>query len=284
MAYAFFSHNGEILPINQASVSLSRVEYAYGFGVYENVRVVRGQPLFMDDHGQRLINSARIIGLEHNFEADFVNDSARALIKHNQADACNIKIMLIGGANAEAASLEMLCLNPLFPDRKLYRNGVKVITYNYERPFPQAKTLNMLSSYLAYRQAQAAGSYDALFIDRSDSVREGSRTNFFGLKDRMIYSPPPHQILAGITRDHVLKVARQQKFKIVERPIGLNELDQFDCVFLTSTSTKIVPIKQINDRPQAMDLTNLSQLMKAFDKFLDTVPAKRAPLQDSSGL
>lgn len=267
MAYQYFSHNGNLLPIEQATIPLSDVEYSYGFGVYETIRVSKGRPLFVAEHAQRLLESARIIGLEHQLSAENLQKSIDDLIEKNAADTCNLKALLIGGKTAETTNLYMLCLNPLFPDRKLYSAGAQAITQHYERPFPHAKTLNMLPSYLAYRQAKQAGAYDALLVNRDGNLIEGTRTNFFTIKDKTIYSPPGTEILLGVTRSHVLDVARQHGFAVVEQDIPLSRLDYYDGAFLTSTGSKILPLRSI-DEYQLVIPDGLHELMAAFDKFL----------------
>ena len=70
MAFEYFVKNGKLLPISQATASLFNIEYAYGFGVYENVRVRNGISLFLDDHIERLFTSAEAISLVHPFKKD----------------------------------------------------------------------------------------------------------------------------------------------------------------------------------------------------------------------
>ncbi len=269
MTYKYFSHNGKTLPSDQAVVSLSSIEYGYGYGVYETIRVRKGVAYFLDEHIERLLNSALVIELNHLFTVDQVKESSLELLKANQVETCNIKLLLIGGRNPEDASLEILCLNPLFPDRKHYSEGVKAITYNYERPFPQAKTLNMLSSYLAFRQAREAGAYDALLINHLGCITEGTRTNFFGIVNREIISPQVEQILPGITRAKVIEVARKQGFKIKEQNIKLNELSMFDNLFLTSTSSNILPLQMVDKFRTGQISSPLKELIKAFNGFLN---------------
>jgi branched-chain amino acid aminotransferase len=268
VSYKYFSHNNELLPIEQALVPINRVEYSYGFGVYETIRVNNSVPLFIDKHCERLLISADIIGLENSFSAESIKQNVIELIKENEAPSCNIKMLLVGSSTKDLATLDILCLNPLFVDRKLYRYGAKVITYNYERDFPGAKTLNMLPSYLAYREALNSGAYDALLINHSNCITEGTRTNFFGLKKNHIYSPPVDQILPGISRANVIDVATQYGYKVNEREIKLSEIGQFDSLFLTSTSAKILPINQVDD--QVLDFKNeaLKELMALYDEFL----------------
>lgn len=261
--YKYFSHNGKIRPVEQAHVPLSNVEYTYGFGVYENIRVSKGEAYYAEDHCERLMKSAEIIGLEHSFTPATVQKYIQELITTNEAEACNVKILLVGGHDADSANLYILCLNPLFPDRKLYKTGAHAIIYEYERSYPQAKTLNMLPSYLAYREAKKAGAYDALLIDRYRNIVEGTRTNFFTTKGKTIYSPPEEQILLGVTRDKVLQTARQLGFEIVEQEIPLAHINDYDGAFITSTSSKIMPLSSIDEAQLEIPET-LRELMRAF--------------------
>ncbi len=268
MAYKYFSQNGSIRHASKASVPLNDIHYAYGFGVYETVRVVQGTPLFLEEHCRRLMESARIIGLDHMFTVTSVADDALKLIDRNDAKSCNLKIMLVGDPSRERSRLYILCLNPLFPDRKLYKRGVHVITRHMERPFPHAKTLNMLPSYLANRDAKAAGAYDALLIDRHDCVTEGTSTNFFAMKGRDIFSPPASDILPGVTREKVLQVAHANGFTATEKKLPADSLTGYDDLFLTGTSIKVMPISSIDDTKLGPPSPMLHDLMRLFDDFL----------------
>jgi branched-subunit amino acid aminotransferase/4-amino-4-deoxychorismate lyase len=232
----------------------------------------------MPEHCQRLLDSAQIIGLEHAFSTDLVAQFIKDLLTKLKVDACNVKVLLIGSANPEKASLYIMCLNPLFPDRKLYKSGTHCITVQYERPFPHAKTLNMLPSYLAFRQAKAAGAYDALMVNKAGCIVEGTRTNFFVIKDKTIVSPPAAEILLGVTRDKVLEVARQKGFAFQEADIKLSDLSQYDGAFLTSTSSKIMPIGSIDTHEWNAVPPALAELMAGFNAFLEDYRKNSRPL------
>lgn len=269
MAFEYFSRNGVILPVDAATVPLSNIEYSYGFGVYETIRVSRQKARFLSDHMERLLESARIIELAHPFTEEFVAKCINEIVGKNKAEECNIKILLIGGRTAEDAQLNIVLLNPLFPDKKLYRDGAKCITAEYERAFPHAKTLNMLQSYLAYRKAREADCYDALLLDREGRITEGTRTNFFCIKERALYSPRESDILLGVTRKHVLDVAKDAGFSIEERDIRPEDVASYDACFITSTSTKIMPLREIDGAQYRVDSVGLRELMSAFDAFID---------------
>ncbi|MEK7597758.1 MAG: aminotransferase class IV [Patescibacteria group bacterium] len=269
MDFKYFSQNGKIMPIEQAVIPMSNIEYSYGFGVYESIRASNGVVYFLKDHTNRLLESAKIIGLAHSFDEEFIKNSILDLIKNYKTETFNLKVLLIGGSTKEKAFLNILCLNPFFPDRELYRDGADFITYNYERAFPHAKTLNMLQSYLAYSKAKKLGAYDALLINQNGFITEGTRTNFFCIKSRTIYTPFEKDILLGVMRKVMLKVALKNDYEIVETNIKFDDIKSYDGAFVTSTSSKIIPIKSINGHlfniPEA-----LKELMKLLNEFLKT--------------
>jgi branched-chain amino acid aminotransferase len=270
MVYRYFSHNGVILPIGQAVVPVDSIEYAYGFGVYETIRVTNGRVDFLAEHSERLLESARIITLDHTFSVPFVEKAVTELVKKVQPGTCNLKLLLIGGPDKESADLYILCLNPFFPDRKLYRDGAVCITYGYERAYPHAKSLNMLQSYLAYRQARGRQAYDALFVNRESCITEGSRTNFFCMRGRTVVTPPDDEVLLGVMRKAALRVASESGFAIEQRPIPLNDLSRYDSAFVTSTSSKIMPVRSVGDHHFGPPSPELKELMDKLDHFLAT--------------
>lgn len=268
MQFQFFSKNGQILPLEQAVIPIENIEYEYGFGVYETLKVRNGMLYFTEQHVKRLFISAEIIQLDHPFTQFQVIEFITEVIKKNGIDACNIKMLLIGGRTKDDALLFIIPLAPLYPDRKLYKQGAKTITVDYERIFPQAKTLNMLGSYLAYRKARQQNCYDALLLDRDGYIVEGTRTNFFAIKEKTLFTPPTEKVLQGVTKDTLFYVAKNNNYQIQEIDIPLAGINQYDGTFLTSTSTKIMPISQIDDMIQEIP-EELRRLMKLYDEFLE---------------
>jgi branched-chain amino acid aminotransferase len=269
MAFDYFSRNGELLPISDANVSIGDVAYSYGFGVYETIRLQNSIPYFVEQHLDRLLESARLLQIEHRFLPDDIVKYILAVVAMNKVEHANLKILLIGSDTPEAATLFIQVLNPLYPERKWYKTGVHCSTYSYERFMPHAKSLNMLQSYLAYREARKVHAYDALLINSKQEITEGSRTNFFGIKGKKIISPPENQILLGVMRTVVMSVARSYGFTIVERPIHIESLTDLDGAFLTSTSSKVMPIRSINEHLFESIPKQLGELIDCVHTFLD---------------
>lgn len=265
MNFKYFSKNGKLLPVEEATISLSNIEYQYGFGVYETIRVSGGIPYFLKDHLERLEESARIIGISHGLAKEFVAKSVANLIKKNSVETCNLKILLIGG---KEPMLTILCLNPLFADKKLYRDGADFITYEYQRPFPHAKSLNMLQSYLAYAKAKESNCYDALLINDMGCITEGTRTNFFLIEGKKLISPPEDEILLGVTRKAVLNLAEENGYTIEYEVIPFSEAIESRGAFITSTSSKIIPVRAIDGHALAPPQQEMRELMDAYDDFL----------------
>ena len=258
-----FLHNGEIKPRDQAVASLYSVEFSYGFGVYENIRVKKGMALYSDEHVTRLLASAEAIQLEHTLTEQIIEGYVEHLVGQINQAAYNLKLLLIGARRAEDAQFYCLPLKPKFPDRKLYRTGARAITMHYERYLPNAKTLNMLPSYLAHRRAQEQNAYDTIFVNRRGEMVEGSRTNLFALRGQTLYTPPADEVLIGVTRTHVIATAEATGLTVIEQALPLSDIDSYDSFFLTSTSSKIMPLRSIDDEQLTIS-DALHELMRQF--------------------
>ena len=264
----YFSKNGELLDVAQAVVSIDDLELSYGFGVYENLKIRNGILYFAKQHIARLCQSAECIGLKHLFESSFIENALYALIQKNEINTANIKMLLLGGKEQTDARLFIFLLNPKFPDRKLYKKGARVISAHYERLFPQAKTLNMLGSYLAYAKAMGDGCYDALLIDKNNNALEGTRTNFYAFKGNTIVTAPLDCVLNGVTRQTVLSVARKSGYVVLEELIPYGAIAEYEGAFLTSTSSNIMPLRKIDDHEFADIPDGTKKLIEAYKEFL----------------
>lgn len=275
MTGAFFSDNGALRPVTEAVVPLDDLAFAYGFGVYETLKVRHGVVYFAELHEQRLWHSAVILGLEHPFGPGDFGRFVNALVEANATTDANLKALLIGGPTAHDARLVILQLAPLFPDRRSYKTGATAITWSGERVYPQAKSLNMLVSYLAYREARRRDAYDALLVNRHGQVTEGTRTNFFVTDGTSLACAPAEQVLEGVTQLTVRRVIRDLGISLEEGPLPLAERDQWKGAFVTSTSTKILPLRSIDDAEVPLSPL-VDRLRLAYDDWLGAYAEGRA--------
>lgn len=264
----YFCLNGKFQTTEKAVLPIDNIEFTYGFGVYENLRLRKGKLYFVHKHVERLFLSAKYISLQHKFKPRQVEGWIKTLVKKNGLQNANIKMLLIGAGNVNDVKLYILMLAPKYLDKKYYRKGVKVITYNHERFLPQAKTLNMLANYLIFKRARKKGAYDALVFDNKGYVNEGTRSNFFVIKNKTLYTAPLKYVLDGVTRRTVIDCAKQNGYKVKEKLIRLKDLFKYDGAFLTNTSGKIVPIRKIDNKSFIEIAEELKHLMKFYNEYL----------------
>ncbi|MFP4012151.1 MAG: aminotransferase class IV [Spirochaetaceae bacterium] len=271
MTGAYYGKNGAIRPVSEAVVSLDDINFAYGYGVYETLKVRHGVVYFPDRHAERLISSAAVIGLEHPFDRRGIEGTIVELTRANGLRDANMKLLLIGPPEVDdpsGATLYAFMLNPYFPPRNLYRNGAAAVSVEAERRFPQSKSLDMLSSTIAYRGASRAGAYDALLTDREGRITEGTRTNLFYTDGTTLYEPPAATSLLGVTRLTLREMLGRQGVEVLERPLLRSEVGTFAGYFLTSTSSKVLPLARIDSH--RFEIPGIiRRVMRDYDAFLE---------------
>ena len=269
MKFPFISLNGRIIPSKEGLVSLDKTEIAYGFGVYETIKVRNNVIYFLPQHIERLLHSAKEINLSHVFTVSKMQIAIEELVASTEIDSCNIKIFLYGASEKEKATLCVIPTAPLYPDRKWYRDGVSLISFQHERWKPQAKTLNMLPSYCMFKEAQKQGCYDALLFDAQHNLREGTRTNVYLIKDKHIYSPQKKDILEGVTLMTLEKAIQSTDYTLTYTDIPFRTIHEFDGMFLTSTSTKIMPVKKIDNKEYPFISEHIKALINIYENKLE---------------
>lgn len=240
--------DGKIIDENDAKISISDKGYFFDFVVYSSVKVIQGKIFFPEYHIARLFESAKLIDLEHRFKNDEVINWLEKLVMVEKIKDSLLRIILIGDPDGNGE--EKLFIFPIggltfYPD-KLYKQGAKVITFQGERRIPKSKTKDLLMSFIAYREAKKRDALDALLIDNEGNVREGTRSNFFAIKNQTIFTPAANKVLEGVTKKIILGVAKND-FEIEETEMQLKHIKNYDEIFVSSTSMNVMPIRQVND-------------------------------------
>ena len=234
---------------------------------YEVVRLIDGKILFLEDHLERLGNS--VSGSTIEFPGDkMIITSLRLLINENPFRAGNIRICLQKTGEG-THSLQCYYIPYIYPDQSMYLNGVKLSVYPHQRPNPGIKKWDDQFRRAVGEFIREQGVYEAILINPENQLTEGSRSNIFFIdQDGKMITVPEKEILPGITRKYVLEIARNNHIRILEKIVTLQELDKMVSAFISGTSPKVLPVKQIDNHYFDANLPLLHLLKDEFEKVV----------------
>jgi branched-chain amino acid aminotransferase len=242
----FAIKNGILLKKEDANISVFNKSLFFDFAVYSNIKVVQGKMFLPDFEIERLFESAKIIGILHDFKKEQIIKWAEKLIKANDLKDSLIRLLLVGPEKDSESLLFLFSVGLTFYPTKFYNQGVKLITYFGERAFPNVKSKDLLLGYVAYGKAAKKEAIDALLVDKDGNIREGTRSSFFAIKNDTLIMPPKEKVLEGITRKIIVEIA-EKIMKVKEEDIPLKKIKDYDECFITGTTLNVMPIKEIDD-------------------------------------
>jgi branched-chain amino acid aminotransferase len=214
--------------------------------IYEIIRVVNGVPLFLEDHLARMYDSAALIKHEINTSESKIREEIKETILKNNVVSGNIKLMS-GEVDGVGSVFIVFCVASFYPPKEYYENGINTILYNYERDNPNAKVLVTSFKEDVQLKMKEKNAFEALLVRRDGYIPEGSRSNIFFVMGEKIYTAPKEEILLGITRKHLFKIAGILNIEIIEESIHKDDLNKLEGAFMTGTSVNILPIARIDD-------------------------------------
>jgi branched-chain amino acid aminotransferase len=268
--------DGKFVPAEQAVIPVDDLAILRGIGVFDLLRTYDGKPYFLDAHIDRLEASARRIDLPLPWSHDEIVGIVEQTLARNDIPEANIRIVVTGGSSTDFMTpsgnprlLVLVSPIPRLPEQ-WYTRGVKIISWEVERPIPGAKSIDYISASLALKKAAAEDAIEALYIDRNDLALECTTSNIFAfVKDKLV--TPGRGILSGVTRKVVLALA-ENLFPIEIRDISRTELVAADEIFITGTSKGIVPVVQVDDgviadgRPGQRTLRLMAEMKRHTEK------------------
>lgn len=283
--------DGELVPQAQAQVSVLTHAMHYGTSVFEGIRAYetdRGAAVFrLQEHSQRLLDSAKILGMKVDLSVDDINAAILATIRKNERRSCYIRPLLWYGA-------ESLGVNPtrnkvhfmvatlpwgVYLGEEAVKRGAKLMTSSWRRssgdilPTKAKAGGNYVNSVLANQEARENGFDEALLLDKEGFVAEGSGENIFMLKDEVLY-PIAHSVnLRGITRDSVIRIAEWFGTEVRPTMATRDELYIADEVFMVGTAAEVTPIAAIDRRPIGEGVAGEYSL-RMRKTYLDVVSGK----------
>lgn len=281
--------NGELVDWADAKVHVGVHGLHYGSGVFEGIRCYdtpKGPAVFrLDEHMQRLHNSARLLHMQVPYSVGELKDATNELLGANGLDECYIRpIAFYGygelGVAARSNPVETVIMSWPWGSYLGEENlalGIKAKISSWQRvspnivPHVSKATGVYLNSMLAVTEANNAGYDEAILLTPEGLVADGSGENIFVVRDGVIYTPDlATGILPGITRDTVTQIAQDLGYTVVEKALIRSDLYLADEVFMCGTAAEVTPLRSVDDHEIGVGEVTL-QIQKAY---LETVRGK----------
>jgi len=234
--------------------------------VYEVIRLIDGVALFLEDHFDRLKRSMQIQGLMFQMDFQDFKRNITELARQNQRMEDNIKFIC---SVVEGNIQWVFSFIPhSYPTEHDYERGITTDLLHAERRNPNAKVVQADIRDVANQMIADLKLYEVLLVDGNGMITEGSRSNVFFVKSGIFYTAPALMVLEGITRQKVIDCLKGLNFQIVEQAVSEVEIIDFDAVFLTGTSPKVLPVRKV--REQMFDVGNhaVLSLMDSYNLMI----------------
>jgi branched-chain amino acid aminotransferase len=258
--------DGEMVPWREATTHVLTHTLHYGMGVFEGVRAYksdRGAAMFrLQEHTDRLFNSAHILGLPMPYDRATISEAQRGAVRENGLDSAYIRPMCFYGSEGmglRADNLKVHCMVAAWEwgaylGEENMQRGIRIKVSSFTRhhvniTMCRAKANgNYMNSMLALREALQCGYDEALLLDSEGYVMEGSGENIFIVREGVIYTPDLTSALDGITRKTVIALAEEIGLKVIEKRITRDEVYIADEAFFTGTAAEVTPIREVDGR------------------------------------
>jgi branched-chain amino acid aminotransferase len=250
--------DGRFVTGEDAKISIWDHALLYGDGIFEGIRAYDGNVFKLDEHIDRLFNSAKALALTVPLTKHQMKTVVLETLKRNKLTDAHIRTIVTRGAGKPGLdpkrSVRPSVVVSAYPfPPMLGARPVRLVTASVRRKSPHAvdskiKSLNYLDNILAKIQASVAGADDAIMLDTNGCVAEGTGENVFVVKDDAIHTPSTTACLAGITRATVMDLAAGLGYSVREQSLTLGDLYIADEIFLTGTGAEIVPVGQVDGR------------------------------------
>ncbi|ADD29738.1 branched-chain amino acid transaminase [Meiothermus ruber] len=284
--------NGQMVPQEEAKVSVLTHALHYGTSIFEGLRAYntpQGPAIFrLQEHTERFFHSAKVMMFELPFSPEQINQAIQEVVRANGYTSCYIRPLAWMGAHT-------LGVNPLpnnpaevmiaawewgtYLGEEAVRKGARLITSSWAR-FPanvmpgKAKVGgNYVNSALARVEAQQAGADEALLLDKEGFVAEGSGENIFFIRHGVLYAVEHSVNLMGITRDSVITIARDLGYEVREVRATRDQLYMADEVFMVGTAAEVTPVSYLDHRAIGTGKAG-EHTMKIRAAYMDVVHGK----------
>jgi len=274
--------DGKLINWRDANVHILSHAMHYASSVFEGERCYGGEIFKLNEHSERLVNSAEILGFDIPYSVDEINaacvDTCRA---NNIVDGYVRPVAWRGsemmGVSAQSTTIHLAIASwewPSYFTPEARLKGIRLQLSKWKRPSPETEPVHSKASglymicTLSKHAAEGAGFDDALMLDYRGQVAEATGANvFLVMGDGKLHTPTPDCFLDGITRRTVMDLARARGIEVIERAIMADELADATEVFLTGTAAEVTPVSEIDGHKY--EVGTISRLM--VEDYTNTV-------------
>ena len=249
---------------SEANAKVSVLDHGslYGDGIFEGIRFYSGRVFRLEEHLNRLWDSARSICLEIPMTMREMTEAVLETIRQNHLRNGYIRLLVTRGignlglnpTQCKSPSVIIIVATIVLYHQDVYRKGLSIVTCATRRSNPAAlnpavKSLNYLNNVMARIEANLAGADEALMLNDAGNVAECTADNVFVVKRGQIFTPPiTAGALRGITRSIVFEIAAELGIKVSETDITRHDVFVADECFLTGTAAEIIPVVKADGR------------------------------------
>lgn len=252
--------NGQLVPADQAEISVFDSGFMQGVGLFETMRTYNGRVLRLEQHIERLRRSATALGWATAPDAQVLRTCVERVVGATEVAEARVRLTVTTGllrasAGDEARHTVVATAAPAAPyPREQYEKGVTVlvsdIRQNTSDPTSGHKTTSYFSRLASLRLAHARGAAEALWFTHDNRLAEGAISNVFLVRGRELYTPPlDTPVLPGITRAAVIELASARGIPVHERPLTIRDLLDADEIFLTNAMIELMPVVRVEREP-----------------------------------
>ena len=261
----FIWMDGQLIDWADAKVHVLTHTLHYGLGVFEGVRAYstpEGTKIFrLNDHTNRLFESAKAVNMEIPFSQQEINEAQKEVFRVNELDEGYIRPMCFYGSEGmglRADNLKVHCIVaawewPSYMSPEAFEKGINIKISSYKRETGNIVSRskvngNYVTSIMALQEAMKEGYDEALLLDDEDNISEGSGENFFIVKNKTLYTPDLDASLDGITRKSIISLAEELEIKVKVKKVKLQDVLDADELFFTGTAAEVVPIRSVDKK------------------------------------
>jgi branched-chain amino acid aminotransferase len=259
-------YDGKMVPWRDATTHVLTHTLHYGMGVFEGVRAYKteqGTAIFrLQDHTNRLFNSAHIFGMKMPFDKQTLMEAQKAAVRENKLESGYIRPLVFYGSEAMGIAATTLSTHVIvaawpwgaYLGAEALENGIRVKTSSFTRHHVnvnmcRAKSVSTYTnSILAHQEAAHDGYNEALLLDVDGYVAEGAGENIFIAKHGKLFTPDLTSCLEGITRASIIELAGEIGVQVIEKRITRDEVYCADEAFFTGTAAEVTPIRELDNR------------------------------------